>query len=120
MRVTGPERATLPDRPTSVPKFRIPLRGGTKEVILTLALMLVAGLIVQPVASLLRLPVMLLLRRRRRRSSGPSVTGWIDVPLESTPVQVLLTLGVSFILFYGGLSSRHAFSAASRSGSACW
>jgi cell volume regulation protein A len=34
---------------------------------------------------------------------GPSVTGWVDAPLDSTAVQVLLTLGVSFILFHGGL-----------------
>ena len=38
---------------------------------------------------------------------GPSVTGWIDVPLDSTAAQVLLTLGVSFILFHGGLTCRH-------------
>ena len=34
---------------------------------------------------------------------GPSVLDLIDVPLTSTGAQVLLTLGVSFILFYGGL-----------------
>ena len=74
----------------------------TKEVILTLALMLAAGLIAQPIAAFLRLPVMLLLVAAGA-ILGPSVTGWIDVPLASTPVQVLLTLGVSFILFHGGL-----------------
>ena len=74
----------------------------TKEVILTLALMLAAGLIAQPIATFLRLPVMLLLVAAGA-ILGPSVTGWIDVPLASTPVQVLLTLGVSFILFHGGL-----------------
>ena len=74
----------------------------TREVILTLALMLAAGLIVQPIAIALRLPVMLLLIGAGA-ILGPSVTGWIDVPLQSTPVQVLLTLGVSFILFHGGL-----------------
>ena len=34
---------------------------------------------------------------------GPSVTDVIDVPLDSTGAELLLTLGVSFILFYGGL-----------------
>ena len=34
---------------------------------------------------------------------GPSVLDWIDVPLDSTGSQLLLTLGVSIILFYGGL-----------------
>jgi len=75
---------------------------GTRQVILTLTLMLAAGLVVQPIATYLRLPVMLLLIGAGT-ILGPSVTGWIDVPLASTPVQVLLTLGVSFILFYGGL-----------------
>jgi len=34
---------------------------------------------------------------------GPSVLGWIDVPLDAAGTQVLLTLGVSFIIFQGGL-----------------
>ena len=34
---------------------------------------------------------------------GPSVTGWIDVPLDSIAAQLILTLGVAIILFYGGL-----------------
>ncbi len=34
---------------------------------------------------------------------GPSLTDAIDVPLDSTGAQLLLTLGVSFILFHGGL-----------------
>jgi potassium/hydrogen antiporter len=34
---------------------------------------------------------------------GPSVAGAIDVPLDSMGPQLLLTLGVSFILFHGGL-----------------
>jgi cell volume regulation protein A len=73
-----------------------------KDVILDLALMLGAGLIAQPLASALRLPSMLLLVGAGA-ILGPSVTGWVDAPLDSTAVQVLLTLGVSFILFHGGL-----------------
>jgi len=34
---------------------------------------------------------------------GPSVTDAIDVPLDSMGAEILLTLGVSFILFHGGL-----------------
>ena len=34
---------------------------------------------------------------------GPSVLDAIDVPLNSTGAELLLTLGVSFILFFGGL-----------------
>ena len=34
---------------------------------------------------------------------GPSVSDSIDVPLDSMGAQLLLTLGVSFILFHGGL-----------------
>jgi cell volume regulation protein A len=73
-----------------------------KDVILDLALMLAAGLVAQPLAAALRLPNMLLLVAAGA-ILGPSVTGWVDVPLDSTTVQVLLTLGVSFILFHGGL-----------------
>jgi NhaP-type Na+/H+ or K+/H+ antiporter len=73
-----------------------------QDVILTLALMLAAGLVAEPLAALLRLPRMLLLVLAGT-ILGPSVLGWIDLELDSTAVQVLLTLGVSFILFYGGL-----------------
>ena len=34
---------------------------------------------------------------------GPSLTDAIDVPLDSMGAQLLLTLGVSFISFHGGL-----------------
>jgi cell volume regulation protein A len=34
---------------------------------------------------------------------GPSVSGAIDVPLDSPGAQLIFTLGVSFILFHGGL-----------------
>ena len=34
---------------------------------------------------------------------GPAVTDAIDVPLDSMGAQLILTLGVSFILFHGGL-----------------
>jgi cell volume regulation protein A len=74
----------------------------TKDIILTLGVMLVAGLVCQVVADVLRAPRMLVLLLGGTLL-GPSVTDAIDVPLDSTGAELLLTLGVSFILFYGGL-----------------
>jgi potassium/hydrogen antiporter len=74
----------------------------TKDIILTLGVMLVAGLVCQVVADTLRVPRMLLLLLGGT-ILGPSVTSAIDVPLDSTGAELLLTLGVSFILFFGGL-----------------
>ena len=74
----------------------------TKDIIFTLGVMLVGGLACQVVADLLRAPRMLVLLLGGMLL-GPSVTDAIDVPLDSTGAELLLTLGVSFILFYGGL-----------------
>ncbi len=74
----------------------------TKDIILTLGVMLVAGLVCQLVADTIRAPRMLVLLLGGTLL-GSSVTGAIDVPLDSTGAELLLTLGVSFILFYGGL-----------------
>ena len=74
----------------------------TKDIIFTLGVMLVAGLVCQLVADTLRAPRMLVLLLAGTLL-GPSVTDVIDVPLDSTGAELLLTLGVSFILFYGGL-----------------
>ena len=73
-----------------------------KDVILTITLMLGAGLVCQLVADYLRAPRMLLLLGAGALL-GPSVSGAIEVPLDSVGAQLLLTLGVSFILFHGGL-----------------
>lgn len=73
-----------------------------KDVILTISLMLGAGLVSQLVADYLRAPRMLLLLAAGTLL-GPSVAGAVDVPLDSIGAQLLLTLGVSFILFHGGL-----------------
>lgn len=78
------------------------LHVAVKDVILTLALMLSAGLVSQLVADYLRAPRMLVLLAAGALL-GPSVSDAIDVPLDSTGAQLLLTLGVSFILFHGGL-----------------
>src|SRR5262245_17457521 len=64
--------------------------------------MLAAGLICQLVADTARAPRMLVLLVGGTLL-GPSVTDVIDVPLDSTGAELLLTLGVSFILFFGGL-----------------
>jgi cell volume regulation protein A len=72
------------------------------DVILTIGLILGAGLVAYPIGALLRLPYMLVLLGAGALL-GPSVLDLIDVPLTSTGEQVLLTLGVSFILFHGGL-----------------
>ena len=74
----------------------------TKDIILTLAIMLAAGLVSEPIARILRLPPMLVLIGAGS-ILGPELTGAIDVPLDSTGAQLLLTLGVAVILFNGGL-----------------
>jgi len=73
-----------------------------KDVILTLGTMLVAGLVCQLLADAVRAPRMLFLLLGGVLL-GPSVTDAIDVPLDSMGAEILLTLGVSFILFHGGL-----------------
>ena len=74
-----------------------------RDVIETLAILLAAGLVAEVVAGLLRIPRMVVLLAAGALL-GPDVTGWLDVPLDSVGVQLLLTLGVSLILFYGGLN----------------
>ena len=73
-----------------------------KDVILTVTLMLGAGLCARLVADFLRLPHMLVLLGVGILL-GSSVSDAIDVPLDSMGSQLVLTLGVSFILFHGGL-----------------
>ena len=73
-----------------------------KDVILTLGVMLGAGLACQLLADLVRAPRMLVLLLGGV-VLGPSVTDAIDVPLDSLGAEILLTFGVSFILFHGGL-----------------
>src|SRR6266508_2218427 len=64
--------------------------------------MLGAGLCARLVADFLRLPHMLVLLGTGILL-GSSVSDAIDVPLDSMGAQLVLTLGVSFILFHGGL-----------------
>jgi potassium/hydrogen antiporter len=73
-----------------------------RDVIETLALLLAAGLVSEVAARLLRVPRMVVLVAAGALL-GPDVAGLLEVPLDSIGVQLLLTLGVSLILFYGGL-----------------
>ncbi|HWB57631.1 MAG TPA: sodium:proton antiporter [Gaiellaceae bacterium] len=74
----------------------------TQDVIQTLAILLAAGLGAELVAGLVRVPRMVVLLAAGALL-GPEVADAVDLPLDSSAVQILLTLGVSMILFYGGL-----------------
>ncbi len=74
----------------------------SKDVILTLSAILGAGLLAELLAGWLHIPKMLVLLAAGA-ILGPAVSGAIDVPLDSTGAQLLLTLGVSIILFHGGM-----------------
>jgi potassium/hydrogen antiporter len=75
----------------------------TEDVILTLSLLLIAALLARFVASIARIPEILVLVAIGALF-GPSVLDVIDVPLDSLGAQLMFTLGVSLILFYGGLN----------------
>ena len=75
----------------------------TDDLFLTLSLLLMGALMARFVASLLRIPEILVLVVIGALF-GPSVLDVIDVPFESLGAQLIFTLGVSLILFYGGLS----------------
>jgi potassium/hydrogen antiporter len=75
----------------------------TQDILLTLSLLLGAALAARFVASLLRIPEILVLVLFGALF-GPSVLDVVDVPLDSIGAQLLFTLGVSLILFYGGLN----------------
>ena len=73
-----------------------------RDVIETLAILLAAGLLSEVVAALLRVPRMVVLLGAGALL-GPEVADLIELPLDEVAVQILLTLGVSMILFHGGL-----------------
>jgi cell volume regulation protein A len=72
------------------------------DLLQSLALILLAGLVAAPLASLLRVPVMIVLLALGV-ALGPFATDLVDWPAGRTGAQLVFTLGVSFILFYGGL-----------------
>jgi potassium/hydrogen antiporter len=75
----------------------------TRDAISTLSLLLAAALVARFLASVLRVPEILLLVAMGALF-GPSVLDIVDVPLDSIGAQLMFTLGVSLILFYGGLN----------------
>ena len=75
----------------------------TRDVILTVGLLLGAGLAARVLADALRVPEIVLLIAMGALL-GPSALDVIDVPLDSLGAQLLFTFGVSSILFYGGLN----------------
>ncbi|HEY7455515.1 MAG TPA: sodium:proton antiporter [Thermoleophilaceae bacterium] len=75
----------------------------TDDLFLTLSLLLMGALLARFVASLIRIPEILVLVAVGALF-GPSVLDVIDVPFESLGAQLIFTLGVSMILFYGGLT----------------
>jgi cell volume regulation protein A len=75
----------------------------TRDVILTVGLLLAAGLAARVLADALRLPEIALLIAFGALL-GPSLIDVVDVPLDSLGAQLLFTFGVSSILFYGGLN----------------
>jgi cell volume regulation protein A len=75
----------------------------TRDVILALSLLLVAGLTARLLATLLRIPEIAVLLGVGA-ALGPSALDVIDVPLDSLGAQLIFTLGVSSLLFYGGLN----------------
>ncbi len=75
----------------------------TREVILTLSVLLAAGLASRLLAEVLRVPEVLVLVGLGV-AIGPHALDVVDVPLDSLGAQLIFTLGVSTILFYGGLN----------------
>ena len=75
----------------------------TEDVLLELSLLLVAALAARFVASLIRTPEILVLVLVGALF-GPHALDVIEVPIDSLGAQLLFTLGVSLILFYGGLN----------------
>ena len=75
----------------------------TQDVLLTLSLLLGGALAARFLASLIRAPEILLLVLFGALL-GPSALDVVDVPFDSIGAQLMFTLGVSLILFYGGLN----------------
>jgi cell volume regulation protein A len=72
------------------------------DVLLDVGLILLAGVVSTPIAVLLRLPVMVVLLGAGI-VIGPSVADFVDTPVDGLGAQLVFTLGVSLILFHGGL-----------------
>jgi potassium/hydrogen antiporter len=75
----------------------------TDDIFLTLSLLLSAALAARFLASVVPVPEILILVAVGALL-GDSALDVVDVPLDSLGAQLLFTLGVSLILFYGGLN----------------
>lgn len=73
-----------------------------EQILRDFGLIIGAGLVSQAVATLLRLPVMVVLVAAGA-VIGPSVLGLVVNPLDGTGAQLVFTIGVSLILFHGGV-----------------
>jgi cell volume regulation protein A len=74
----------------------------TDDLFLTLSLLLMGALLARFVASLIRVPEILVLVAIGALF-GQHALDVVDVPFESLGAQLMFTLGISIILFYGGL-----------------
>jgi cell volume regulation protein A len=72
------------------------------DVIQTLSLILACGLAARLVGDLVHVPEIVLMVGLGV-AVGPSGLDAIDIPLDSIGASMILTVGVAFILFYGGL-----------------
>ena len=72
------------------------------EVLRDVGLVLGAGLLAVPLAALLRVPLMVVLVGMGALA-GPSALDVVEVPLDGTGAGLVFTLGVSLILFHGGV-----------------
>ncbi len=73
----------------------------SQEVLRVAGLIIACGLLAAPLAALLRVPIMILLVGLGALV-GPSALGWVESPLSGVGAQLILTFGVSLILFHGG------------------
>lgn len=73
-----------------------------QDVLLDVGLILLAGVVATPIAAVLRLPPMVVLLGAGI-VIGPSVTDLVENPVDGLGAQLVFTLGVSLILFHGGL-----------------
>ena len=72
------------------------------DVVQTLSLILACGLVARLVGDLVHVPEIVLMVGLGV-AVGPSGLDAIDIPLDSVGASMILTVGVAFILFYGGL-----------------
>jgi cell volume regulation protein A len=74
-----------------------------QDLTLTVSLILACGLFARLLADIVRLPEIVLMVGLGVLI-GPSALDIADAPIGSVGVELILTVGVGFILFYGGLS----------------